>query len=179
MFPSYSQLQFDDERPPHKIILRSKRQQCVCVSVSFPHTVDEFDPAMSSFQCSCDPSPGTSTGTAPGSSYVQTPHQREYQQQQELQRELQQIQSPKTQSTSCGCQLSPQYTSTPTPTTAWSAVSFGTTQNPFGFPTTTSSYGYGSEQGNNNNIQPMFDCQCITVPQNNNNNIVNVSFILN
>uniref|UniRef100_A0A914Z2U3 Uncharacterized protein n=1 Tax=Panagrolaimus superbus TaxID=310955 RepID=A0A914Z2U3_9BILA len=168
MFPSFSQN--EDQRTPHKIILRSKRQQCVCVSVTFPNTADEFDPLTSSFQCSCDSS--SSTSATSSSSYNQSPLQRQFQQQQELQRELQQVQqSPRSQSTSCGCQLAPQFTSTSTPTTAWSAVSFGTTQNPYDFFQTLQSSNNNNINNNeigNNNIQPLFDCQCITVPQQNN-----------
>ncbi|KAE9554945.1 hypothetical protein FO519_001842 [Halicephalobus sp. NKZ332] len=134
LYPSYSYGQ--ENRTPQKIFLRSKRQQCVCVSVFFP--VMNSLTSSANFQCSCDPN-GRPIGVP--------------QQQQELQKELAQVQRSSTQNSQCGCQLNPAYTSTTESTTPWTAVSFGTTSTPMG--TTTSPLAAADPN------LPVYDCSCV------------------
>uniref|UniRef100_A0A7E4VCU6 CC domain-containing protein n=1 Tax=Panagrellus redivivus TaxID=6233 RepID=A0A7E4VCU6_PANRE len=81
-----------DAAEESKIVIRSKRQQCICVAVLFQDSEDlqNMSPA-SNYQCACDPTP-TKSGmyTSP------------LRQQQDLQRELQIAKGIANQ---CGCQL--------------------------------------------------------------------------
>lgn len=138
LFPSFV---YGDvkHRMPHKIILRSKRQSCICISV-FPSKKSRII-SSSNFQCSCD-----STNQQIGHS----------QQQRELQKELSQFQQSPTQNSQCGCQLnSDQSTTVEDPMTTWASnygKFLGHSVAAKSSPITVDANG-----------SPIYDCQCVQV----------------